>query len=732
MSDAISLLRRHVRLIAITILIGTILAAVAAYKLPDVFTATSTLVLERNDRRLLEADPSLDRPDLSRAAIETEINIFRSRGFAGQIVDEFNLIEDPSLNPYAAAANGQPPSDSGFYLPDGIRDWLSSVGIHTKRQTGAQIPDLAVQRERTVAALLSRLTVTRSGESLAISIKASHPQADKAADLANAVTGHYVKRSYELKREGNVAATIILRERAEQLASDIARTEGEISELRRIYQLQEAEDKRGNQLRAEAGQLKVRLELLKEQQAEITAEFNELERLAQNSEQGLSGMEISSAFPALVPYQAEEAELMKDRVRLALLGDQQHPELVRSNARLSNLREKIQNEVQRLQVSSTRKKQQIDDSVREMEADLEKLENRLRERSKAEITLSKLERELLTDRNRHNQILEGLGVLDLQAEVLNPGARVVSPAQIPVEAAYPKRKTIVAGGFVGSAMLAIVLVLLAEGLNKKLRTDQQTRQITRLPNLGYVPEILAKWWGNPPKPHKCVNDIQHTFYAEAIRSLYIACRRSDFENPPKVVMLTSSLPNEGKTSLAMSLAATAASNGQRTALVDLDLHRCGVAHALDLDDEDASLDEYILSNEPVADYINRDNSLPGVDIFAITRPAKQRSTLLSSDRIRELFVILRKNYDLVVVDTPPTLIINDASWTASLVDAAILVVRWGSTTADALGDAVKRLRMNHVRVLGTVISRVDPRVQARLGYGGSLAYYKYAKNYYSG
>lgn len=644
--DAVSLLRRHVRLIAITVLIGTITAAVAAYSLPDIFTATSTLVLETKDRRLLEADPSMERPDLSRAAIETEINIFRSQGFVGQIVDEFNLTEDPALNPYAETANGQPPSEHGFSLSEKIQDWLGIIGMETGHAAGGPVPDESGQRERTIATLLSRITVSRSGESLAISITVSHPQAKNAADLANAVTNHYVKRSYELKRGANVAATNILRHRAEELASDIAATEGQIAELRRVYQLEEKDDKRGSQLRAEAGQLRVRLELSKEQQD-----------------------------------------------------------------------------------SSTRETQQIDARVKKLETDLEQLENRLKERSKAEITLSKLERELLTDRERHNQILEGLGVLDLQAEVLNPGARVVSAAQVPMKAAYPKRKTIVAGGFVGSAMIAIVLVLIAEGLNKKLRTDQQTQRITRLPNLGYVPEILRKRWGKRPKPHTYINDDQQTFFSEAIRSIYITCRNSVFDNPPKVVMVTSSLPSEGKTCLAMSLAAISGSYGRRTALVDLDLHRCGVAQALGLDDEDSSLDEFFSSNEPVAEFVNRDKGLPGVDIFAITRPTKQRSALLASDRMQELFVILRQNYDMVVVDTPPTLIFNDASWTAPFVDGAILAVRWGSTTEDTLRDAVKRLRTNRVRVIGTVISRVNPRVHARLGYGGALAYYKHAQNY---
>ncbi|MEP3274893.1 MAG: AAA family ATPase [Stappiaceae bacterium] len=729
--DILALLRRRLLLIVVVVLLGTAAAFVAATSLPDSFKASSTLVLGGDGGPQLGSELTASVKELNHTAFETEISIMRSRGFAGQIVDEFDLVNDPYLNSYLKKPEDEQTDGLSEFVGSTVKTVKSFLGLDAGDSTPIAPPEPAVQRDRTISKFLSKMTIGRSGESRAMSVTVSHSGAENAAGLANSIADFYVRRSFERIQNDNISAIAILRGRAENLAESIAESEGRISDLQRIHQLDGTNDKVGDQIQAESSQLDIRLKIANSELDKSEEQLQKIDQALDDRTTDFRPAEADPAFAALLTHKAEEAALLKDKVRLAQVGEAGQPELLRANARLESIREKIRLEVGRLKSVAIGKIQQNELTIAKLKTQSDSLKARIRERSKAKIELSKLDRQLLTDRDRYTQLTNSLGELDLKAEVLSPTSRVVSRAEIPIEPAAPKRKTIVAAGFVGSAILGLVLALLFEGLNKKLRTDQQTRQISKLPNLAYVPQIPSKLFRKPLKPHQYLAENSHSFFSEAIRSLYLGCRRSINNNPPKVVMVTSGLPSEGKSSISISLAAIAAVNGQRTALVDLDLHRSGVSEALGFRGLDGSIEHFIEDSRPINEIVHQHDALPGVDVICATTKLQQRSSLLASDRLLELFKELRRDYDFVVVDTPPILVVNDASWAAPLTDIAITVVRWGETTENVLRDSVSRLNMDKVPLVGTVINRVNPRIHAKSGYGGSLAYYGYAEGYYS-
>lgn len=729
--DILALLRRRMLLIISVVILGTGAAAVAAMSLPDRFKASSTLVLGRGDGPTLGADLTVNVQELNRSAFETEISVMKSRGFAGRFVDEFDLVNDAYLNPYLKQPEDQSPNFVRDLIASSVEDIREILGLTADDAEPVAMPELAIQRDRTITAMLSKMSVARSGESMAMSITFSHVNAGNASKFANMIAEFYVQQSFQRLQDDNNAAIAIVRERAQGLAEHIAETEGKIAELQRIHQLDEQDDKVGDQLQAESSQLSVRLRLANAELEKSKAALQRIEQVLDNDSTEFGAVKDDPAFAALLAYRAEEASVLEDRVRLAQVGDTDQPELVRANARLESIREKMRQEATRLKAPELQRIRQNEKIVADLDTRFKELEGRVQERSKAKIEVAKLDRELQTDRERYTQLSNNLGALDLQSEVLSPAARIVSIAETPIEPASPKRKVIIAAGFVGSAMIGLVLALLFEGLNKKLRNEQQTRQVSKLPNLAYVPQIPRTLFKKAPKPHEYLAEKSHSFFSEAVRSLYLACRRANNNNPPKVVMITSGLPSEGKSSISISLAAIASVNGQRTALVDLDLHRGGISEALGLRGLNGSIEQYIEDDRPMSEIVHQHEALPGVDVICATNRLKQGSTLLAKERLLELFTELRKDYDFVVVDTPPILVVNDASWAAPLADIAITVVRWGETTENVLRDSVARLNMDKVPLVGTVINRVNPRVHAKYGYGGSLAYYSYAEGYYS-
>ena len=729
--DLTGLIRRHLLLIVACMIVGTSAAAIVAGNLPDTYAARSTLILVRDSQRLLATDQALDSQELSRAAIETELDVMKSRGFAGQIVDELKLVEDPYINPYIE----QPEAENVPWLSQETDNLIRSIremfNQQDSKQDRLEPPELAVQRDRTITELLKKMSVSRSsGESRAFSVRIEHPNAEGAANLANAITEYYVRSSFERRQAENVAATTILRAKAEAMAEGIVDTEFQIEELLRIHDFNDPADKMGDKLQAEAQQLSARRKFVQDDIRKWGQQLATVDAIVKGDAGVMEQVEDDPTYTALLAHKAEEESLAKERIRLAQVGDESQPALVQANARLEDVREKIRVEAEYLKSVAQQNKEADEKRLGDLQVQIDDIDKRLSERSRAKVSLGKFQRKLTTDRARYNQIMSGLGVLDLQSEVLTPAARVVSVAEVPVKPAAPSRNTIVAAGFAGSGLIGFVLALLLETLNKKIRSDRQTRQFARVPNLSYVPRIPQQVLRKKPKPHEYLRDNSHSFFSEGIWSLFMALRRLGRDEPPQVVMLTSGLPGEGKTSMSVCLAAIAAKSGLQVALVDLDLHRSGVSEVLGLRGLEGSIEEYIEDDRPLEELVHENDAIPGVDVYCATHKLTNQPVLLSSERMSTLFEELRDDYDFVVVDTPPILVVNDASWAGPLVDVAVSVVRWGETKEEVLRNAAYRLELDNVPLAGTVINQVNTRAHAKYG-GGGPAYYGYAAGYYA-
>jgi succinoglycan biosynthesis transport protein ExoP len=190
-----------------------------------------------------------------------------------------------------------------------------------------------------------------------------------------------------------------------------------------------------------------------------------------------------------------------------------------------------------------------------------------------------------------------------------------------------------------------------------------------------------------------------------------------------VIQLTSSVPDEGKTSLAFSLAASLVQDGKRVLLFELDLRRPSIAArgwaGADADDRPAPLFSEV-----------RHDGRSGLDLILVRRPPSNPQAILTSDALARALRHLRQRYDHVIVDSPPLLGLSDSKFVASLVDATLLVIRWHSTSRDVVRDALDELRLVSAPLLGAIIAQVDPDRQARYGYGGAGSYYRKYRDYF--
>jgi capsular exopolysaccharide synthesis family protein len=216
-------------------------------------------------------------------------------------------------------------------------------------------------------------------------------------------------------------------------------------------------------------------------------------------------------------------------------------------------------------------------------------------------------------------------------------------------------------------------------------------------------------------------------FAEAIRGLRMGLVMSNVDVRPKVVLVTSSVPDEGKTTVAVSLARLAARSGERVIIVDGDLRRPSVAKSLSLPDDNKGLVD-VLTGETVLDQCVTTDPRSSALVLTASKGATSPPDLLGSVSMKRLIEGLKSHYDLVVIDSAPLLPVNDTKVLAQIADAVVFVVRWEKTPRDAVLMGARHLMDVKAPIAGIVLSRADLERYKYYSYGYQ-DYYNYNKYY---
>jgi succinoglycan biosynthesis transport protein ExoP len=292
--------------------------------------------------------------------------------------------------------------------------------------------------------------------------------------------------------------------------------------------------------------------------------------------------------------------------------------------------------------------------------------------------------------------------------------RVVQPADVPAEPSSTGLPLTLGIGLVLGLVAGFGAALLRSNLDTSVRTVEQLRQAASAPPLGSIV-------GDPSAGVRSliVHDDPQSPRAEAFRQLRTNLQFVDVDNPPRVVVVTSALPGEGKTTTAANLAVAIGSAGRRVLLVEADLRRPALADAFGL--ERAAGLTSVLTGRAELDAVLQPWGDGIVDVLASGPLPPNPSELLASQNARELLAHLRLRYDLVLIDTPPLLPVTDAAAIAPATDGALLVCRYGRTREHQLAAAAAALTSVSVPVLGSVLTGAPARGRT---YGKYSTYYR--------
>jgi len=562
-----------------------------------------------------------------------------------------------------------------------------------------------------------------------INITFSSLDPELAARVANDVPEAYIVDKLEARFEATEKANAWLVEQLEDLEAKVLESERAVEIYRDQHDLAPAEGK--SILDAQLSELNSQLIIARAERAEIEARLQQLQRLLAGGGQGVETSSEVLASTLVQQLRAQEAQALSRQSELSVEYGPKHPRMLQVQAEIAEIRQRVREEVGRIVVALENEVEFARTRVASLEASLREAQGQTSEQNKEAIQLRALQREAAANRALYETFLNRFKETSSTQGMETSDSRIISYAEVPGGPSYPNRRQMllqyVLVGFLGSCGLVLMLAFLNPGMMSPEQVQRSLGEFT----IGLIPITEGK-----VPPHDYVLERPNSGLVEAINTLKFSLALSDPDHPVKAVQITSSVPEEGKTTLAIAIARVHAASGKKVILVDGDLRRSSIGRKLNLREKHKGLSDLVVApgDADLAEFVLRDEK--GKADFMPTGTAKYANAtdIFSSHRMESIIDLLKEHYDMIIVDTPPVMAVADARIIGRLVDKTIFVVRWNKTPRKVAKAAIEQLRRAEVDIAGVVLQQVDLNRYGRMGYGDSGYYYHYGRygKYYSG
>ncbi|GGD29928.1 GumC family protein [Sinisalibacter lacisalsi] len=342
------------------------------------------------------------------------------------------------------------------------------------------------------------------------------------------------------------------------------------------------------------------------------------------------------------------------------------------------------------------------------------------------VQLQQLERETQALRAIYEYFLTRMQETSVQRGIQQADSRILSHAVAPVRPSEPRRSMILALGLLLGLIAGAGVVLLREMMHSGFRTAEELERETGLTVMGQLPKIAAR---ERKAVIQYLVDKPTSAAAEAVRNLRTSLMLSNLDRPPQVILSTSSLPGEGKTTTAISLAHNYSGLGKKVLLIEGDIRRRVFSEYFDYEKNEGLLS--ILSGSVRLEDVVQRLDLIGVDMLIGEQSSTNAADVFSSERFASFMEDVRRTYDTIIIDTPPVLLVPDSRIIAHAVDAVLFTVKWDATSRAQVREAMRQFATAGISMTGTVLNQIDPKGMKRYGYGGQYgAYAAYGHNKY--
>ncbi|MGB8474394.1 MAG: polysaccharide biosynthesis tyrosine autokinase [Candidatus Acidiferrum sp.] len=705
--DYLLILRKHQWLILSFMVAVVTIVTIATFRMQPVYVATARIEIDRENASILPfqgMDPygyMMDQDNY----IETQSKVLTSETLALQTIRSSGLGARPE-----------------YTTPNGPSEALATGSLENQKRP----PELG--------AFLGSLSVKRVPNSQLLDVSFESTDPKFAARVVNEHIKNFQNQNIRSRYDETTRATSWLRDELDDLKIKVQQSEDKRIAYERQNQIWTLDDK-SNTTTARLADINKALTNAQEERMQKQALY---EFAKAGGVSGVPQLIDNPVLQGLIQKRQTAAE--EYNAALSQYGPK-FPKVLR-------LQEQMQGIDQLIQKEKVNTLNHIETDYREAKERENLLTQALDQQKKEASQMAErlveyniIKREAEANKALYDGLTTKLGEVNISAALQSSNIRVVDPAMIPTSPARPAKARNIALAFLVGLVGGIGLALMREYLDNTVKTPDDVETLARLPSLAVVPQFAAangngtrkrrlqgiSTNGHEKRIELVAQHLPKSQMSEAFRALRTSLLLSQPGRPPQVILVTSALPREGKTTAAANLAVTLAQLGDRTVLVDADLRKPGVGRLLNLGTgKYAGLSSYLAGVSSLELVTVPHPIVPNLAAIPTGPLPPNPADLLSSNRLAEAIAELRTKFKFIVIDSPPVMAATDAVILSVQTDGVLLVVRSGDTPKEAFTRTRDLLTSVKCHILGVVLNAVDSGAP---DYYYSYRYYPYSYGY---
>jgi capsular exopolysaccharide synthesis family protein len=708
--DTARLLRRLLRGLPVVVLflLGGLYAGHAAlHWVPAKYTSSASILIDPKRPGALGGETSFGNVFIDSSKIANVEVVLLSTRLLQQVVRSEHLAE-------VAGDDDAKPS------------WLRAVAAFLtggNRPAALQTP--AAREARAVEQLRQMIHTGRVGLTYVIKLDVTAGSPEQAQRLAEAVANAYLEDQVNSKLDAAKSDSTWLTDHMQTQRKELIRSEAAVESLRRQYGITGGSNGADSTVdRQSISQVNEELVRAQGDVAVAGAHYEQAEHLLRSGG-SLEGLPDIAASPVIGSLRQQQADAAR---RVATLSERYasgYPELRQAERDRDAINRQVSMEVGRV-LGELKNTYETAVARRDaLQKELAGLVGTVNAASNAEARVELREAERVAEANRvaYEASLSRLREVEQLENRQDSEARIISDADLPDQPSFPKPMIFISGGGTLGLLLGFGLVLLLPLGRAKVEDIGMAERDFFLPVLAmapYLSERILKVDGRMLAIPDYVRLNPFSRFAESLRILRLRLRPARSRST-RVIQITSAIPGEGKSTIAASIAVSAAAAGSRTVLVDLDLHRPAAGKLLGNSRAEGVVD-VLLGSAQTGTTLQTHATLP-ISTISAGSIKSVNPGMLEGDQLRKLIAQLSEEFDLVVLDTPPVLAISDPLFISELVDATVMVVAWRATPQACVDDALSALRGAGAPLAGILLNKVNFSKTGR--YGKSYGYERY-------
>ncbi len=716
--------------------VGMLVGAVIVLRQEPVYTAAASILFEPERVQIVDISNVLTEPEAG-TEIGNQIEILNSTTLLQKVVERLNLVQvdsEAAVDEGVAQAQGQetpapPPGQARAILNRA----MAALGMSVQQPDTESAPLTEEEMyekgmRNAINMIRANMGVFQVNGSRVIEIVYSSPNAAQSALIVNTISDEYIAFQKASKNRNIVTVIELVDERILELKNSVETLEENLETARLDLANRQAQSSQMTSVQLTA--LNQELASIQLRLAESRARRDRA-KTALDSEENLWTVTEFRESPLIAEFRRREIDIREAMAGdSAIAGGSSRPNSTRNNALLDQLYENIREEAGYVVAALEFEVESLEQREIQLQKLVRDLEVIAIEQTADELSIDRLEREVQSNQTLLQTFVTRQKEITEQANLQSAGARVLSAADTPTSPDFETSARVMISTVGGGLFLGFLWLLFREQTSQAVRDPKALARISQLPVLNSIPmtgmrRSLQKLGGSFVSNPK-------SLLSESVRNLRTSILYSDASHVPKVVMFTSSVPGEGKSSLSFLTGLASQSTGRRTILVCCDFRddsnaviyskfpsianadkpqkRISFLHrAQSASGGRYGLATYLQKKCTLEEALARETAT-GLDILSLSLSEKLTESpadILSSTRFAEVIDQLRDEYDLVILDTPPALAVTDARLLARLSDTVVYLVRWNHTSRNAVREGLRELRSMGANIAGCVFTLVS-------------------------